>query len=76
MLKIAGEFIVKRLRLYAVIALLATSPIIVIKSALAETYAYDAQGRIISVTTDAGVVTYYCYDAAGNRTYVGPARCS
>jgi YD repeat-containing protein len=55
--------------------LLATSPIILVNTALAESYTYDAQGRISSVTTDAGVVTYYCYDAAGNRTYVGPTAC-
>jgi len=61
--------------MYIVGVLLVTSPIILANSALAETYTYDAQGRIGSVTTDAGVVTYYCYDAAGNRTYVGPTAC-
>jgi YD repeat-containing protein len=46
-------------------------------NAAAETYTYDAQGRVTSVTSDAGVVTYYCYDSAGNRTYIGPsATCS
>jgi YD repeat-containing protein len=65
----------KSLRNYVVGALLVTSPIILVSSALAETYTYDAQGRITSVITDAGVVTYYCYDAAGNRTYVGPTAC-
>jgi YD repeat-containing protein len=65
----------KSLRMYVVGALLVTSPIILVNSALAETYTYDAQGRITSVTTDAGVVTHYCYDAAGNRTYVGPTTC-
>jgi YD repeat-containing protein len=65
----------KSLRMYVVGALLVTSPITLVNSALAETYTYDAQGRITSVTTDAGVVTYYCYDAAGNRTYVGPTAC-
>jgi YD repeat-containing protein len=44
--------------------------------ALADTYTYDARGRISSVTLSNGTVTYYCYDAAGNRTYVGPvANC-
>jgi YD repeat-containing protein len=64
----------KSLRMYVVGTLLVTSPILV-NSALAETYTHDAQGRITSATTDAGVVTYYCYDAAGNRTYVGPTAC-
>ena len=44
-------------------------------SAEAESYTYDALGRLTSVTSDAGVVTNYCYDAAGNRTYVGPNAC-
>jgi len=43
--------------------------------AVAESYTYDAQGRLTSVTSDSGVVTYYCYDTAGNRTYVGPTPC-
>lgn len=46
---------------------------LVARDAAAETYTYDAHGRVTSVTSDAGVVTYYCYDAAGNRTYVGPS---
>jgi YD repeat-containing protein len=41
----------------------------------ADTYIYDALGRVTSVTNDVGVVTYYCYDKAGNRTYVGPTPC-
>ena len=45
------------------------------QSALADTYTYDAQGRVSSVTLSNGAVTYYCYDAAGNRTYVGPTPC-
>ncbi len=44
-------------------------------SAEAETYAYDALGRLIQVTADNGTVTHYCYDLAGNRTYVGPNTC-
>ena len=43
--------------------------------AAADTYTYDAQGRLASVTSDTGVVTHYCYDAAGNRTYIGPTAC-
>lgn len=44
-------------------------------SAFAETYTYDALGRLSSVTTDSGTVIHYCYDAAGNRTYVGTNAC-
>jgi YD repeat-containing protein len=44
-------------------------------AALAESYTYDAQGRLTSVTSDGGVVTYYCYDSAGNRTHIGPTPC-
>ena len=65
----------KSLRIFLVGTVLVASPFVLFNAALAEVYAYDAQGRIISVTTDAGVVTYYCYDAAGNRTYVGPTAC-
>ena len=65
----------KMLSMCTAVVLLATGPIILVSNALAESYTYDAQGRITSVTTDAGVVTYYCYDAAGNRTYVGPTAC-
>jgi len=65
----------KPLRTYFMNALLITSSLFLAPTAIAETYTYDAQGRITSVTTDAGVVTYYCYDAAGNRTYVGPTAC-
>lgn len=35
-----------------------------------EVYAYDALGRLTSVTYDNGDVLYYVYDAAGNRTQV------
>ena len=44
-------------------------------TASAEAYVYDALNRLVQVTSDAGVVTYYCYDKAGNRTYVGPTAC-
>jgi len=43
--------------------------------AWADSYTYDALGRLTSVTNDAGVTTYYCYDKAGNRTYIGPTPC-
>lgn len=43
--------------------------------AAAESYTYDALGRLTSVTNDSGVTTYYCYDKAGNRTYIGPTAC-
>jgi YD repeat-containing protein len=65
----------KMFRMCTAGVLLAISPVILVNTALAESYTYDAQGRIASVTTDAGVATYYCYDAAGNRTYVGPTAC-
>jgi YD repeat-containing protein len=45
------------------------------QQALADTYTYDAHGRVASVTLPSGAVTYYCYDSAGNRTYVGPTPC-
>ena len=31
------------------------------------TYAYDALGRVASVTYDSGAIVYYTYDANGNR---------
>ena len=62
-------------RILALGTALAASPVILVSNALAESYTYDAQGRITSVTTDAGVATYYCYDVAGNRIYVGPTPC-
>jgi YD repeat-containing protein len=56
-------------RALAAIALLAAA--LIPSIAHAETYTYDALNRLASVTSDGGIVTYYCYDAAGNRTYVG-----
>ena len=38
--------------------------------AVAETYAYDALGRVVSVVADDGRQTLYSYDAAGNRASV------
>lgn len=38
--------------------------------ARAESTAYDALGRVVSVTADNGKQTLYSYDAAGNRTTV------
>ncbi|MBS0397905.1 MAG: RHS repeat protein [Proteobacteria bacterium] len=43
--------------------------------AWADAYTYDALGRLTSATNDSGVTTYYCYDKAGNRTYIGPTPC-
>jgi len=45
-------------------------------AASCESYLYDVLDRLTSVTADNGVVTYYCYDAAGNRTYVGTTACA
>lgn len=36
--------------------------------AKADTYTYDAYGRLISVSFSAGGSVTYTYDAAGNRT--------
>jgi YD repeat-containing protein len=38
--------------------------------ASAETYSYDAQGRVVQVVTDDGHTITYAYDAAGNRVTV------
>jgi len=43
--------------------------------AYAASVTYNARGQVASVTNDSGVTTYYCYDAAGNRTYAGPTAC-
>ena len=43
--------------------------------AASESYLYDVLDRLTVVTADNGVVTYYCYDPAGNRTYVGTTAC-
>jgi len=37
-------------------------------TAKADTYTYDAQGRLTSVTYTAGGSVTYTYDDAGNRT--------
>lgn len=36
--------------------------------AMADTYQYDALGRLLSVTYSDGSTITYAYDAAGNRT--------
>ena len=36
--------------------------------AAAQTYTYDARGRVISVTYEGGETVDYTYDDAGNRT--------
>ena len=38
--------------------------------AASTTYAYDALGRLVQVTTSTGVSVTYSYDAAGNRIQV------
>ena len=47
-------------------------------SAQAETYYYDVLNRLTKVISDdaSPVTTYYCYDPAGNRTYVGTTVCT
>ena len=62
-----------RARRAAVVVILASSLVAAI--AWADAYTYDALGRLTSVTNDSGVTTYYCYDKAGNRTYIGPTHC-
>jgi YD repeat-containing protein len=60
-----GEYMMKWLRIYfaaSVAALMATS------SFAGETYAYDALGRVTTVTHDNGTTVKYTYDVAGNRT--------
>ena len=37
-------------------------------AALADTYSYDALGRLVSVTFADGSSITYAYDSAGNRT--------
>jgi YD repeat-containing protein len=64
----------KRLRTAAAVSLFLSASIGA-SAAYAESYTYDAQGRLTSFTSNSGAVTYYCYDAAGNRTYVGPTSC-
>jgi YD repeat-containing protein len=60
---------------FCVLGIVLTAPFTA-QQAFADTYTYDAKGRLSSVTLSSnGVVTYYCYDAAGNRTYVGPTPC-
>jgi YD repeat-containing protein len=39
-------------------------------AALADTYTYDAYGRLTGVTYSDGSSVTYAYDAAGNRTTV------
>ncbi len=39
-----------------------------VSAANADTYTYDAQGRLASVTYTAGGSVTYSYDASGNRT--------
>jgi YD repeat-containing protein len=69
----------KRLMLVAIprliVGVASVTALLAASGALADTYAYDALGRLASVTKDSGVITYYCYDKSGNRTYVGPVPC-
>ena len=64
-----------QVRTIAVVAVIAGFGLGLSTPALAESYTYDPLGRLTAVTSDSGVVTHYCYDAAGNRTYVGPNVC-
>jgi YD repeat-containing protein len=65
----------RRARFIVLAAALFGASSALVSTANAATYAYDAQGRLISSTSDGGTTTHYCYDSAGNRTYVGPSAC-
>ena len=41
-----------------------------LRSASADSYQYDSQGRLVGVTYSDGSAATYTYDAAGNRTAV------
>lgn len=56
-------------RSYSRIAALAFSlGLMLPATASADTYTYDAQGRLVSVTYSGGGSVTYTYDDAGNRT--------
>jgi YD repeat-containing protein len=59
---------ITRLVLFSILNILAVSGIAT--TASAETYSYDAQGRVTQVVTDDGHTITYAYDGAGNRITV------
>ncbi len=60
--------ITKRLRASALAAISLLPLLVASPASAAATYAYNEQGRVISITYDDGTQVIYTYDAAGNRT--------
>ena len=56
--------------LYLSIVLLVVALLAFNDRAIADTYQYDALGRLIGVVYSDGSTIAYTYDAAGNRTVV------
>ena len=59
----------RRLRLFAATLIWAVL-LCCVSTASAESYLYDALGRLTTVSFDNGLVVTYSYDAAGNRTQI------
>ena len=64
-----GFFILLRIRLLCVAALLFLSPLTGVLAGSA-VYTYDSLGRITHIAYSCGMMIVYTYDPAGNRTSV------